>query len=195
MSILILGLLVFFSAHLYSAFRPRTAGADIKQRIGENKYMGLYSLVSVAGLALIVWGYSRTAPSEYLLMPMSGGAGLGHYLMMVSFVCLTASNMPMGYLKHTLKHPMLIGVSLWAIAHLIDGANLRQILLFGSFLLYSIIDVVAVSLRDNGASEKSAAPKWSFDLLSIAVGLIFYYLFAHYLHEWLFGFNPHLAGH
>lgn len=193
MTILLLGLAVFFVPHLYSSFRTRAPAADIKQRIGETPYMGLYSFVSALGLVLIVWGYSLAPVGEYLLMPVSVGGKLTHVLMMLAFISLTATYTSPGYLKKIVKHPMLLGVGLWGVAHLIDGANLKQLLLFGSFALYSIIDVIAVTLRDKGVSSRSPQVKILNDFITIVVGLIFYFLFAHYLHQWLFGFNPHVA--
>lgn len=195
MEILIAGLVLFFGAHFYSAFRSRTAGADIKERIGEAKYMGLYSLVSLAGFALLVWGYSLAQPTQYLFTGFAGGRDVAAWLMVPALVLLVASQMPMGHIKRIVVHPMLVAVAIWAIAHLIDGANLKQLLLFGSFLLYSLIDILAVNRRNRRlATEDPGAehgePKFSYDLIALAVGVVAYLALIYGLHEWLFGYVP-----
>jgi len=186
MIILYVGLLIFFGLHFYSAFRSRSQDKDIKIRLGEAKYMGLYSIGSALGLGLIIWGYMKAPVTAYLLNGIAEARPINIGLMLIAFVLLVASQLPAGHIKRKLVHPMLIGVALWAIAHLIDGANLKQVLLFGSFLLYSLIAIFAASRRENTVSKSSsAAASIKFDGLAIVLGLVGFYITANWLHSGL----------
>ena len=187
MTMLIVGLLLFFGAHFYSAFRSRVPGKDIKERWGEKRYMGLYSLVSGLGLVLIIWGYARSEPSAFLFYGISNARSLTLGLMLPALVLIIAADFPKGYIKHWLKHPMLLALILWSCAHLLDGADLRQVLLFGSFLLFAVIDLLMVTIRKPAPSPKPGEPHWRNDLAIVVIGVGLYYAIGHWLHDWLFG--------
>ncbi|NND81640.1 MAG: NnrU family protein, partial [Gammaproteobacteria bacterium] len=147
MMILILGLVLFFGLHLYATFRSRAPHADLRQRWGKAKYMGLFSVVSLLGLVLIVLGYRAMPNTEYLYAGIQHGRQWVPLIMLPAMILIVCSDLPRGYIKSTVRHPMLLAVILWSSAHLIDGASLRQLLLFGSFLGYAVIDLVVVSMR------------------------------------------------
>lgn len=189
MTTLYFGLALFFGAHFYSAFRSREAGRDIKEKLGKAKYMGLYSLVSLVGLVLIIWGYSKAEVTQFIFPGFAGARGVVLMLMMPALILIISSDMPKGYIKATVKHPMLIAVALWAIAHILDGANLKQLLLFGSFLLYSVVDIVAVSIRKGGDEKAVIEPKFKNDVLVVATAALAYLALVYWLHGWLFGVN------
>jgi uncharacterized membrane protein len=190
MTILYIGLCLFFGLHLYSAFRTRAAGSDIKQTWGEAKYMGLYSLVSLLGFVAIVWGYSLTQPSAYVFNGVENGRSFIPWLMVLALVLLCASQLPTGYIKRTARHPMLLAVALWSVAHLVDGADLPQAALFGSFLLYSLVDLIAVARREKADQNLVQTPRWRNDLFSVLVAGLVYAMLVNGVHEWLFGVSP-----
>jgi uncharacterized membrane protein len=187
MTYLILGLVIFFAGHLFSAFRSRAPGKDIKTRLGAGPYMGLYSLVSIAGFALIVWGYGAARPAPILYTPPAFLAHVNLLLMVFAMILLAAAYLPTGHIKKAVKHPMLAAVKVWALGHLLANGELNSVLLFGSFLAYGVIDRIAVKKRgDNGPGPEAAANVMG-DVGAVAVGLIAYGAIAFYLHPILFG--------
>ncbi|MEO0465093.1 MAG: NnrU family protein [Pseudomonadota bacterium] len=185
MTILIAGLLVFFVPHLFSSFRTRAEGADLRQSMGQLPYMGLYSLVSLVGFVLIVWGYGAARPSEVLYTAPTWGRHLNYLLMPIALVILVASQVPKGYIAKTLKHPMLVAVKIWAVGHLLANGELNSVLLFGAFLAYAVIDRIAVKRRgDLGAV---AQPNVMGDVISVVVGLGAFVALLLWLHPVLFG--------
>ena len=185
MSILISGLLIFFISHFYSTFRSRETEKDIKVKMGEKAYMGAYSLISALGLGLIIWGYMQAGVTEQLFAGLNFDYSLRLLLMLLAFIFLVAANLPTGYIKSTLKHPMLVGVSIWSITHLIDGATERQALLFGSFLIYSVIDMVVVSKRTTSIKASIKQISWKSDVTAIVIGIIAYAVTVVWLHSGL----------
>jgi uncharacterized membrane protein len=189
MTILTIGLALFLGVHFYSAFRSRESGKDIKEKIGNARYMGLYSLVSLAGLALIIWGYSIAEVTQNVFQGFSGARNVVFLLMMPALILILSADMPKGYIKASAKHPMLIAVALWSIAHIVDGADLKQLLLFGSFLLYSVVDIIAVSRRKDNDNKAYVEPNIKNDILVLVVATLAYFALVYWLHGWLFGFS------
>ncbi len=183
MYFLIIGITIFFATHLYSSFRSRERGRDIRERIGHGKYMGLYSLVTLVGLVFMVWGYGLARPSSLLFNPPTWGAHANFAFMLPAFILLAASNSPDGYIKQILKHPMLYGILLWSAGHLLANGETNSAILFGSFFIYAVIDRFAVMTRP--ASVKSASI-WG-DIIAIVVGVVLYWLMMKYLHPMLIG--------
>jgi uncharacterized membrane protein len=184
---LILGLVIFFGTHLFSAYRSREPGKDIRERMGQGAYMGLYSLVSVAGFALIVWGYGAARPAPVLYVPPSWFAHINMGLMLFAMVFLAAAYMPTGHIKKAVRHPMLLAVKIWATGHLLSNGELNSVLLFGSFLAYGVLDRIAVKKRgDNGPGPDVAANVMG-DVGALVVGLGAYAAIAFWLHPVLFG--------
>lgn len=185
MTVFILGLALFFIPHFYSALRSREDGKDIRVRLGYAKYMGLYSLVSLAGLALIIYGYSQI-PDEPVLY--AGPHGLHHYswlFMIPALILVVAANTPTGYIKRAVHHPMMIGVLIWALFHLATGGDMKRIVLFGAFALYAVFSLICAFKR--GTDLKSKTPKPLGDVLAIAIGLGLSALLIHGGHALLFG--------
>jgi uncharacterized membrane protein len=159
-------------------------------RLGENRWKGLYTLVSLAGLVLIVWGYGLTRAAPDWWSPPLWTRHLGTLLAIPSFVLLTAAYIPKNHLKAALGHPMLAGVILWAFAHLIANGRPGDVLLFGAFLAWAIVAFISSRRRDRAAGTRYAPGAFSGDLLAAAIGLIAWALFAFYGHEWLIGVRP-----
>ena len=184
---LVSGLVIFFGTHFFSAYRSREPGKDIREKMGHGPYMGLYSLVSLAGFALIVWGYGAARPAPVLYVPPSWFAHINLVLMLFAMVFLAAAYMPTGHIKKAVKHPMLLAVKVWATGHLLANGELNSVLLFGSFLAYGVLDRIAVKKRgDNGPGPDVKANVMG-DVGAVVVGLGAYAAIAHWLHPILFG--------
>jgi uncharacterized membrane protein len=187
MTFLILGLVIFFGTHLFSAFRSREPGKDIRVKMGQGPYMGLYSLVSLAGFVLIVWGYSAARPAPILYTPPTAMAHINLALMLPAMILLVASQLPAGRIAKAVKHPMLLAVKIWATGHLLANGELNSVILFGSFLAYGVIDRIAVKKRgDNGPGPDQVLSGTS-DLIAIGAGSALYAVILLWLHPILFG--------
>jgi len=175
---LILGLVIFFGAHLFTTFRSREAGRDIKTKLGYGPYMGLYSLVSLAGFVLICWGFIATRDA---------GRHVNLALMLPALILLVASQLPTGAIKKAVKHPMLVAVKLWAFGHLLANGEINSVILFGSFLAYAVIDRIAVKKRGDNGPGPDARISVISDIGAVVVGLGLYVAILLWLHPILFG--------
>jgi uncharacterized membrane protein len=184
MALLIAGLVLFLGIHTFTTLRePRAA---LVGRIGEGPYKGLYSLVSAVGLVLIVWGFGRYRGDGYIPVwdPPFGLRHLTLLLMWFSFVALVAANAPAGKIKGWLRHPMLVGVKIWALAHLLANGDLGSLILFGSFLAWAVYDRIAVKRRGDPGAARSGFT--SGDAIAVVAGTVAY-LAMFWLHPWLVG--------
>jgi uncharacterized membrane protein len=168
--------------------KPRAA---LIGRIGEGPYKGLYSLLSLAGVVLIAIGFGRYRAAGYVPVwdPPVWTRHLALLLVWVAFVCLAAAYLP-GRIKQALKHPMLAGVKIWALAHLLANGDLGSILLFGSVLAWAVAARISAKRRDeakpHGAPLEPPAG-WRNDALAVALGTAAYVVFAIWLHPALIG--------
>jgi uncharacterized membrane protein len=190
MLILILGLIIFLGTHVFTMRREARAAAIA--RLGEGPYKGLYSLISLLGLVLIVWGFGRYRANDWIDVwyPPVFTRHLALLLVWAAFVCLAAAYLP-GRIKRTLKHPMLAGVKIWALAHLLANGDLGSILLFGSILAWAVMARISVKrrrdeVRDHGGPVAEPAG-WRNDILALAIGTILWFAFARWLHPLLIG--------
>ena len=193
MTYLILGLIIFFGAHLFSTFRSRAPGRDIKAKLGYGPFMGLYSLVSIVGFVLIVWGYGAARPAPILYSPPAGLAHLNLALMLPAMILLVAAYMPTGRIKKAVKHPMLAAVKIWALGHLLANGELNSVLLFGSFLAYGVIDRIALKKRGDVGPGPDAPVSAIGDIGAVVIGAGVYAAILLWLHPILFGM-PALPG-
>jgi uncharacterized membrane protein len=147
MAILILGLIVFIGAHAFTM--ARAARARAIARLGEGPYKGLYSLVSLLGLILIVWGYGSYRAGGYVQVwdPPVWTRHLALPLVWLAFVAMVAAYIP-GRIRRALKHPMLAGLKIWALAHLLANGDLGSIILFGALLAWAVVARIAAKRRD-----------------------------------------------
>lgn len=182
MALFIAGLIIFFGAHLFSALARGARGALIS-KLGEGPYKGLYSLVSLAGFVLIILGWRGADASVIYATPL-WMRHVTYLLVLVAFILLAAAYLPAGRIAAAAKHPMLAGVKIWALAHLLVNGEVRSILLFGAFLAYGVIDRIAVKRRD--APVRAAGPVMN-DVIAIGAGLAGYAAVAFYLHRYIAG--------
>ncbi|AXE63369.1 NnrU family protein [Hyphomonas sp. CACIAM 19H1] len=187
MTYLILGIIIFFGAHLFSAFRGRAPGKDLKAKLGYGPYMGLYSLVSAVGLGLMIWGFGAARPAPILYTPPTGLAHLNLALMLPAMILLAAAYLPTGRIKKAVKHPMLAAVKIWALGHLLANGELNSVLLFGSFLAYGVIDRIAVKKRGDIGPGPDAPVSAIGDIGAVVIGAGAYAVILLWLHPILFG--------
>ena len=184
---LISGLIIFFAPHLFSAFRSRAPGRDLKQKLGYAPYMGLYSVISLVGFVLICMGYGATRGAGIVYDAPSWGRHVNMTLMLPAMILLVASQLPTGRIKKAAKHPMLVAVKLWALGHLLANGELNSVILFGSFLAYAVIDRIAVKRRGDMGPPADAPVSMAGDIGALVIGVIAYVAILLYLHPILFG--------
>lgn len=178
---LIAGLALFFAAHSFTMFRD--ARQALVDRLGPLAYRGLYSVVSLIGFVLIVRGYGH-APIVDVWVPPPALRHLTMLLMLPVFVLLAAAYLP-GNIKARIRNPMLMALKTWALAHLLINGDLRSLLLFGAFLAWGVVDLIAV--KRSGRSPVVARPRVVFDVVAVVVGLALYGGFVMGLHQQLIG--------
>jgi uncharacterized membrane protein len=180
MSILAAGLVVFLGIHLVPAIPP-VRGA-LAARLGENRYKGLFSLVSALGLALIVAGYAYSGERVRVFAPVPAARALAPYAMVVSFILFAAANMR-GHLRRIVRHPMLLGLIVWSAVHLCANGDRAGTLLFGAFLAYALVDLASAIAR---GAVKPFEPTAKHDVIAVVGGTVVA-LVVMTLHRTLFG--------
>jgi uncharacterized membrane protein len=185
MTLLLIGIVIFLGVHLIPAL-PEIR-EQLIERLGKNLYRGLFSAVSALGFVLIVWGFAR-APFLQIWPPPAWTRHVAMLLILPVFILIIAAYLP-GKIKETVKHPFLIAIKTWALAHLIANGDVASIILFGSFLAYAVIDRVALKHRAaTGLVTVGQAPDSPRnDIIAVAGGLVFYLIFLVWLHPLLIG--------
>lgn len=190
MTALVLGLLLFLGVHSTRIVAEGRRQAFIAQR-GDKAWKGLYSLVSLLGFVLIVWGYGQARQQPVVLWsPVPGAAHAAALLTLVAFILLAAKDVRGNGIKARLHHPMVAGVKVWAFAHLIANNTLADLLLFGSFLVWSIASFATARRRDRAAGTVYPPGRLSRTVLTVAIGTAVWALFALWAHAWLIGVRP-----
>ena len=190
MSYLVLGLVLFLGVH---SVRIVADGwrTEMRARIGELPWKGLYSLVSIVGLALIVWGYGLARQQPVVLwVPRIGMRHAASLLTLIAFILLAAAYVPRNALKARLHHPMVLGVKVWALAHLLSNGNLADVLLFGGFLLWAVVDFRAARQRDRAQGTVYAPGTAAGTGATLVVGAAAWAGFAFWAHTLLIGVSP-----
>jgi uncharacterized membrane protein len=186
---LILGLILFLGTHSVSIVRPDWR-SRVVARVGEVPWRLGYSVVSVLGLVLIVLGYGAARVSDPVLLyqPPVWMRHVSLLVMLPVFTLVLAAYLP-GRIQRALKHPMLLGVKLWAIAHLLANGTLADVVLFGGFLAWAVADLVSLKRRETPTVPRAPEGKWN-DLIAVVGGLAVYVAFILFLHRWLMGVSP-----
>jgi len=187
-TILIIGLVLFLGIHSLSIVNEPLRNR-MAQSMGEWPFKGLYSVVSAAGLIAIIWGYSLARLDPVALYnPPTGLRHLAMALLIPVFPLLLSAYLP-GRIKTTLKHPMLVAVKLWALAHLLANGMAHDVLLFGSFLAWAVVDRISLKRRQPRANPALPATAMN-DIIAVVAGLALYAVFAMELHARLIGVAP-----
>jgi uncharacterized membrane protein len=190
MMLLILGLILFLGMHSVRVFGEGPRGA-LQGRLGEGGYKGVYSLLSLAGLVLIVMGYGATRenPQIVWIAPI-WTRHVAALLTLVSFVLLAAAYLPGNAIKARLHHPMVLGVKVWALSHLLANGMRADILLFGGFLLWAVLSFRAARGRDRAAGTVYPAGRAGPTAVTVVIGVVAWAVVAFWAHGPLFGVKP-----
>ena len=200
MALLILGLVLFLGAHSTRIFAENWRQATL-ERLGEKGYKGVYTLVSLLGFGLMMFGFDQVRwDSPVLWSPPVWAKHGAALLMLVSLVLLACAYAPRNAIKVKLHHPMVLSVKVWALAHLLANPRLADVVLFGAFLLWSVLNFRAARQRDRLAAaslsagagsgalepEVSSAATWR----AIGIGVVVWAFLLSRGHAWLFGVSP-----
>jgi uncharacterized membrane protein len=193
--VLVVGLAVFLGSHSVRIVADHWRARQIA-RFGEGRWKGLYSLVSVIGVALIVWGYglSRANPVD-LWNPPAWTRVLTIVLTLPAFVLLAGAYVPGNRIKAVLGHPFVLGVKLWAFAHLLSNGRLGDALLFGVLMIWAAVSFRAARGRDRAAGVAAsnravAANPVSRDAITVVAGIVAWAVFGFLLHGLVIGVQP-----
>jgi uncharacterized membrane protein len=166
---MILGLALFIGAHVFVTMREHRAVAVY--RLGEWPYKGLMSLVSLVGIILIGYGFARYRAAG-MINVWSPPAFMRHItdLLVWPAIVFVVAAYSRGDIARKLKHPMLVGVKLWALAHLLSNEDLGSIILFGSIL--------GPPIPYRGRTN---------DIIAVVVGTLLYLALGFWFHPYVIG--------
>jgi uncharacterized membrane protein len=184
--------MVFLGAHSVRIVAEDWRNARIA-RLGEKGWKGAYTLVSLAGLALIVWGFgqARQQPVVLWATPL-WTRHLAALLTLLAFILLAAAEVPGNAIKARLQHPMVLGVKVWALAHLLANNTLADLLLFGAFLVWALLDFRSARRRPPVAANSASkvAVSAGRTALVVVAGSVAWAVFAFWAHGVLIGVRP-----
>jgi uncharacterized membrane protein len=184
--LLVGGLALFVGGHLITTMRARRAA--LIGRLGQNLYLGLYSLVAAAGLALVAYGFARYRVGGWIDVwyPPRAMRDVAIWLALPAIVLMIASYVR-GRIYATLKHPMLIGVVLWAIAHLLANGDLGSIILFGGLLGWALYDLWTLRGRADPGAPPIPVGGRANDAIAVVAGVVVYLALAVVFHPIVIG--------
>jgi uncharacterized membrane protein len=179
MTIQIIGIVLFFGMHLV----PSTSLKPFFiSKVGQNKYKTLFSIISLASLGLIIYGFSI---SDFIPLwnPLPCGKTVAHATMPFAIILLLASNLP-NNIKRIVRHPMLIGLILWGSSHLMANGDLASTILFASFSLFAVVNIILVTVGGRHKVKAPTSVRW--DIFVVIIGVSLYFLL-YYLHGFFTG--------
>ncbi|MBK1652357.1 hypothetical protein CKO08_08950 [Halorhodospira halochloris] len=188
MATLIVGLVLFLGAHSSRLLVPGWRAVQI-ERLGEQRWKGMMALTSLAGLVLLVIGYSLSYPEQNPLWAAPAWLDpiLGT-LMLFSFILVAAAFVRGSQIHHRLGHPLVAGVAVWALVHLIaTGGRPADLALYGLFMLWASAEFISLRRRDLAAGASFSDGRMALDGVAIFAGLVAYLAFVFFLHHFLFG--------
>ena len=186
MNYMIIGIVLFGGTHLLSILLPGLRDS-LRASLGEGLFKGIYGAAGLVGLGLMIYGFhgqwaaALAAPPAY--EPPAWGRHVTMLFVLLGFILLGASH-GKGYLKLWLRNPMSLGVSLWAVGHLLANGRMIDILLFGTFLAIGLLDIAFSTLRGKVPMHE---PRVRSDIVAVVVGVVLYGVF-------VFGFHPYVLG-
>ncbi len=190
MTLMVVGLLVFLGSHSVRIFAEDWRNARLAA-MGEAKWKLAYSIVAIAGFVLIVVGYGQARLDPVpLFAPPVWTRHLAALLTIPAFVLLAAAYVKGTRIKAAVGHPMVAGVKIWAFAHLVANGTLADVVLFGAFLAWAVVDYLAARRRDRAAGTVYAVGPVARDVVAVATGLVAWAAFAFWLHGPLIGVRP-----
>ena len=186
LALLVLGLILFLGPHVFVTMRDQRA--MLVQRMGEWPYKGLFAVVTIVGLFVIGKGFAlyRDAGEIVVWTPPYAMRYVTQLLMWPAFICVAAAYIP-GNIKRVLKHPMLVGVKLWAVAHLLANGDLGGIILFIAVLAWAVYDRITLKRRSDAGGPPIPLGGRRNDIAAIIVGTVLYLAFGMVFHPLVLG--------
>jgi uncharacterized membrane protein len=186
LAILILGLAVFIGTHVITT--RRDTRARLIARFGEGPYKIAHSVASIVGVLLIAWGFGVYRATGWIDVwyPPAWTRHITALLVLIAVICVVAAYSP-GRIKTTLKHPMLVGVKLWAFAHLISNGDLGSIILFGSILGWAVFDRISLKRRSDAGGPPVPVGGIGKDVMAVVIGTLVYLALGFWFHPYVVG--------
>jgi hypothetical protein len=189
MALFLIGLVIFLASHSCRIFAESWRNHMI-DRLGEVKWKGLYTIASLIGFIIMVIGYGQARQSTVVLwQPNAALIYIALVLNLVAFIFLAGSSPSNNAIRLKLKHPMILGVKVWALAHLISNGTLVDLVLFGAFLIWAVLDFRSSRKRPIHIPQQ-AQVSTKATVIAIASGVILWAVFIFGLHQYLIGVSP-----
>jgi uncharacterized membrane protein len=191
MLVFVVGLVLFLAIHSVSIVAPRWRAATVA-RLGEKPWKGIYSAAAAIGLVLLIVGYGMARRDPVVLYtPPQALRHLALVVMLPVFPLFFSAYLP-GRIRSAARHPLLLAVKFWALAHLLANGTLVDVLLFGGFLIWAVADRISVKRRSVAeAHDVPAAPAAPYnDAIALIGGLAIYVVVVVWAHRWLVGISP-----
>ncbi len=185
MWLLVLGVLLFCLLHLLRGLAPGLRDS-IVTKFGEGPFKGIFSLSLIGSIILMVFGWRAVEPEAVYIEP-DWALHVTLLLVLLAFILFAAANMKSN-IKRFIRHPMLTGVVLWAIGHLLMNGDDRSLVLFAGIGIWAVLEILLINRRE-GAYEKPASIPLVRDLIPVAAGAVVFAIFL-FVHPWLFGVSP-----
>lgn len=184
MILMLVGLALFIGVHVFTTLRGARAAAV--EQLGILPYRAIYSLLSIAGIVAIAYGYGawRASGPAQLWEPPVAMRHIALTLMLLASIALGGYLVP-SHIRAWLKHPMLVAVKLWALAHLLANGDAATITLAVVILAWAVYDRIAVKRR--GAPLPVAPAGWGGDVIAVLAGLVLYAVLAFWFHPYIVG--------
>lgn len=192
MALLALSLILFIGLHLIRVLAPGFRQAMI-DKVGKPAWTAFYAIASILTLVFVIhaFGAARSQPTGMLYNPPMGMTHLTVTLMLLAMICLVAGFLPAGYIKTKAKHPVVLSVKIWALAHLLSNGEAYSVLLFAAFLAWGV--VMRISLKRRERKGEVTLPVFvsaKYDIYAVVIGAVVWALMIWRVHEWLIGVAP-----
>jgi uncharacterized membrane protein len=187
---MLFGLLLFLGVHSVRIFADDWRERQ-RQKWGVGTWRGAYAALSLLGMVLIVWGFGMVREAPVVLWtPPLGMRHAAALFTLLAFILLVAAYVPGNAIKARVHHPMVAGVKLWAVGHLMANGTLAHVILFGSFLVWAVLDFMAARQRDRRNPSQPPRTTAKATVITVVVGVVSWAVFAFWLHGWLIGVKP-----
>jgi uncharacterized membrane protein len=187
---LVMGLVFFLGIHTLRIVADDWRSAKVAA-LGLMTWKGIYAAVSLAGVALITLGFGVARDSSIdLWQPARWSHHAAGLLTLVAFILIVASYVPSSRIKGLVGHPMVAGLMVWSVGHLIANGRLADLVLFGTLLVWASVEFVALRKRDKATGVTRDPGSWANDIVTMIIAVVFWYIFALHLHYALVGVAP-----